>query len=79
MTIAGSIGLVLGLVALLGSQLLGLSAAAALLLGACLAPTDPVLAGDIGVGPPGDEDEHEPNDGASAPSAATGGAGHAQR
>jgi sodium/hydrogen antiporter len=51
----------IGLVALLGSQLLGLSAAAALLLGACLAPTDPVLAGDIGVGPPGDEHEHEPN------------------
>ena len=51
----------IGLIALLGSQLLGLSAAAALLLGACLAPTDPVLAGDIGVGPPGDEDEHEPN------------------
>ena len=43
------------------TQLLGLSAAAALLLGAALAPTDPVLAGDIGVGPPGDEDEHEPN------------------
>jgi sodium/hydrogen antiporter len=53
--------LTIGLVALLGSLLLGLSAAAALLLGACLAPTDPVLAGDIGVGPPGDEDEHEPN------------------
>jgi sodium/hydrogen antiporter len=53
--------LTIGLVALLGSQLLGLSAAAAVLLGACLAPTDPVLAGDIGVGPPGDEDEHEPN------------------
>ena len=51
----------IGLVALLGSLLLGLSAGAALLLGACLAPTDPVLAGDIGVGPPGDEDEHEPN------------------
>jgi NhaP-type Na+/H+ or K+/H+ antiporter len=51
----------IGLVALLGWQLLGLSAAAALLLGACIAPTDPVLAGDIGVGPPGDEDEHEPN------------------
>jgi NhaP-type Na+/H+ or K+/H+ antiporter len=48
-------------VALLGSALLGLSAAGALLLGAALAPTDPVLAGDIGVGPPGDEDEHEPN------------------
>ena len=53
--------LTIGLVALLGSLLLGLSAAAALLLGAILAPTDPVLAGDIGVGPPGDEDEHEPN------------------
>ncbi|MGI8781610.1 MAG: cation:proton antiporter [Solirubrobacteraceae bacterium] len=51
----------IGLIALLGSQLLGLSSAAALMLGACLAPTDPVLAGDIGVGPPGDEDEHEPN------------------
>ena len=40
---------------------MGLSLGAALLLGAILAPTDPVLAGDIGVGPPGDEDEHEPN------------------
>jgi len=26
-----------------------------------LAPTDPVLAGDVGVGPPGDEDERDPN------------------
>ncbi len=53
--------LTIAAIALLGSALLGLSTAAALLLGACLAPTDPVLAGDIGVGPPGDEDEHEPN------------------
>ena len=53
--------LTIGLIGLLGSLLLGLSAATALLLGAILAPTDPVLAGDIGVGPPGDEDEHEPN------------------
>jgi sodium/hydrogen antiporter len=53
--------LTIALVALLGAELLGLSAAAALLLGACLAPTDPVLAGDIGVGPPGDEEEREPN------------------
>jgi NhaP-type Na+/H+ or K+/H+ antiporter len=53
--------LTIAAIALLGSTLLGLSTAAALLLGACLAPTDPVLAGDIGVGPPGDEDEHEPN------------------
>jgi len=51
----------IGLVALLGHQLLGLSAVAALLLGAAIAPTDPVLASDIGVGPPGDTDEHEPN------------------
>jgi len=51
----------IALVALAGGRLLALSTAAALLLGAALAPTDPVLAGDIGVGPPGDEDEHEPN------------------
>ena len=48
-------------VALFASQVIGLSLGAALLLGAILAPTDPVLAGDIGVGPPGDEAEHEPN------------------
>jgi NhaP-type Na+/H+ or K+/H+ antiporter len=48
-------------VALFGTQVMGLSLAAALLLGAILCPTDPVLAGDIGVGPPGDEAEHEPN------------------
>jgi NhaP-type Na+/H+ or K+/H+ antiporter len=69
--------LTIAALALLGGALLGLSTAAALLLGAALAPTDPVLAGDIGVGPPGDEDEHEPsfaltaeaglNDGLAAP------------
>jgi NhaP-type Na+/H+ or K+/H+ antiporter len=48
-------------VALFGTQVLDLSLGAALLLGALLCPTDPVLAGDIGVGPPGDEAEHEPN------------------
>jgi sodium/hydrogen antiporter len=48
-------------VALFASQVMGLSLAAALLLGAILCPTDPVLAGDLGVGPPGDEEEHEPN------------------
>lgn len=39
--------------------LLGVSPAAALLLGAALAPTDPVLASDVEVGPPcsGEEDE----------------------
>jgi sodium/hydrogen antiporter len=48
-------------IALFASTLMGLSLGAALILGAILAPTDPVLAGDIGVGPPGDEEEHEPN------------------
>ncbi len=64
-----SIGRMLGIVMPLtiaavvafGTGLLGLSLGAAIILGAALAPTDPVLAGDIGVGPPGDEDEHEPN------------------
>lgn len=53
--------LTIGAVALLGGWLLGLSTGAAIALGAILAPTDPVLAGDIGVGPPGDEEEREPN------------------
>jgi len=48
-------------VALFASEVIGLSLAAAVMLGAVLAPTDPVLAGDIGVGPPGDEAEYEPN------------------
>jgi len=41
-------------VAWMGWAWLGLAPAAALLLGACLAPTDPVLAEAIQVGPPGD-------------------------
>ena len=43
----------------IGGWGLGLSWIAALLLGACLAPTDPVLASDVQVGPPktGEEDE----------------------
>ena len=46
-------------IALLGWGLLGLGLASALLLGAALAPTDPVLASDVQVGPPqsGEEDE----------------------
>ena len=53
--------LTIAAVALLGSAAMGLSAGAAIILGAAVAPTDPVLAGDIGVGPPGDEEEREPN------------------
>jgi NhaP-type Na+/H+ or K+/H+ antiporter len=48
-------------VAAFGAWAMGLSLGAAVVLGAALAPTDPVLAGDIGVGPPGDEEEREPN------------------
>lgn len=46
-------------VALFGTQVMGLSLGAALILGAALAPTDPVLASDVQVGPPGEGDEPE--------------------
>ena len=49
------------LAALFGGAVMGLSAGAAIVLAAALAPTDPVLAGDIGIGPPGEEEEHEPH------------------
>ncbi|MCA0143631.1 cation:proton antiporter [Blastococcus sp. LR1] len=45
--------------AFLGSWLLGLGAAAAILLGAALAPTDPVLATEVQVGEPTDDEESE--------------------
>jgi NhaP-type Na+/H+ or K+/H+ antiporter len=44
--------LTIAALAVLGYALLGLSAAAAMLLAASLAPTDPVLASDVQVGPP---------------------------
>lgn len=59
--IAIAMPLTIAAIALFGTQVMGLSLGAAIVLGAILAPTDPVLAGDIGVGPPGDEEEHEPN------------------
>lgn len=46
-------------VAWLGWSWLGLSPAAAVLLGACLSPTDPVLATAVQVGPPGDEERND--------------------
>lgn len=51
--------LTIAIIALLGFSILNLGLASALLLGASLAPTDPVLASDIQVGPPqsGVEDE----------------------
>ena len=45
-------------VAVAGIQLAGMTIAGALLLGAVLAPTDPVLAGDVQVGPPTEGGEH---------------------
>jgi NhaP-type Na+/H+ or K+/H+ antiporter len=51
--------LTIAMIALLGWSVLGLAVPAALLLGAALAPTDPVLASDVQVGPPlsGETDE----------------------
>ena len=46
-------------IALLGWTVLGLGVASALLLGAALSPTDPVLASDIQVGPPHSDNEDE--------------------
>lgn len=51
--------LTIGATSLLGVWGLGFAPAAALLLGAVLAPTDPVLASDVQVGPPGDEEGAE--------------------
>jgi sodium/hydrogen antiporter len=57
----------IALCAAFGSAVMGLSLGGAIVLASALAPTDPVLAGDIGVGPPGDdEEEHEPHFGISA-------------
>ncbi len=53
--------LTIGGIALWGVGVMGLSLGAALLLGAVLAPTDPVLASDVQVGPPGEGDSTEPH------------------
>jgi NhaP-type Na+/H+ or K+/H+ antiporter len=46
-------------IAFLGWSILGLGIASAILLGAALAPTDPVLASDVQVGPPNSKEEDE--------------------
>jgi NhaP-type Na+/H+ or K+/H+ antiporter len=46
-------------VALFATTAMGLSLGAAVILGAVLAPTDPVLASDVQVGPPGEREEPE--------------------
>jgi sodium/hydrogen antiporter len=58
--IAVAMPLTIAFVAVLGNTLVGLSWGAAIVLGAALAPTDPVLAGEIQVGPPGEGGEEEP-------------------
>ena len=50
--------LTIAAVALLGWWFAGMTLAGAILLGAVLAPTDPVLAGDVQVGPPLEGGEH---------------------
>ena len=45
-------------VAVMGYTLAGMTVGAAILLGAVMAPTDPVLAGDVQVGPPLEGGEH---------------------
>lgn len=52
----GSMLLTVGLLTLFGVTVLGLSVGAAVLFGAILAPTDPVLASDVQVREPGDHD-----------------------
>lgn len=52
----GSMTLTVALITLVGTLLLGLPLGAAVLLGAVLAPTDPVLASDVQVGEPTDRD-----------------------
>lgn len=58
--LAVAMPLTIGAVALFGTQVMGLSLGAALILGGVLAPTDPVLASDVQVGPPGEGGESEP-------------------
>ena len=50
----------IALVALFGAEVMGLGLGAAVLLGAVLAPTDPVLAGDVGLAAPGEPEVGEP-------------------
>jgi NhaP-type Na+/H+ or K+/H+ antiporter len=50
----------IALAALFGATAMGLSLGAAVLLGGVLAPTDPVLAGEVGLGRPGEPELGEP-------------------
>jgi NhaP-type Na+/H+ or K+/H+ antiporter len=56
--LAVTMPLTIAAVALLGWTLAGMTVGGAILLGAVLAPTDPVLAGDLQIGPPLEGKEH---------------------
>lgn len=56
--LAVTMPLTIAAVAVLGWSLAGMTAGGAILLGAVLAPTDPVLAGDLQIGPPLAGKEH---------------------
>ncbi|MFO7855388.1 MAG: cation:proton antiporter [Paracoccaceae bacterium] len=56
--LAVTMPLTIAAVALLGWSLAGMTVGGAILLGAVLAPTDPVLAGDLQIGPPLEGKEH---------------------
>jgi sodium/hydrogen antiporter len=56
--LAVTMPLTIAAVALLGWSLAGTTVGGAILLGAVLAPTDPVLAGDLQIGPPLEGKEH---------------------
>lgn len=58
MLLAVTMPLTIAAVALMGWAVAGMTVAGAVLLGAVLAPTDPVLAGDVQVGPPLEGREH---------------------
>lgn len=57
--LAVAMPLTIATIALSGAWILGLPLASALLLGACLAPTDPVLASDVQIEKPDSEDSDE--------------------
>lgn len=61
----------IALIVVFGVHVMGLSLGAAIVLGAALAATDPVLAGDIGIGAPGEQPD-EPQEARFAVSAEAG-------
>ena len=70
--LGGTMPLTIAGVAVWGAAVMDLPWGAAIVLGAALAPTDPVLAGGLGVRPPGEEEEEPEHDREFAISAEAG-------